>query len=94
MGERYGEPPKVLLQPKTIEAAVNLLSVIFAQVYFPTFSNGLKEIAGNLGFRWSDSDRNRDANHRLATRMGSIKRLLSKTALLTYNAEDCQLSRR
>ena len=28
-----------------IEHSVNLLSTIYAQVYFPTFSNGLKEIA-------------------------------------------------
>ena len=32
---------------------VNLVSVIFAQIYFPTFSNGLKEIAEYLGFTWS-----------------------------------------
>ena len=38
-----------------IERAVNLLSFIFAQIYFPTFSNSLKEIAGHLGFRWSGS---------------------------------------
>ena len=56
MSERHGRPPEISLAAKTIGAAVNLLSVIYAQVYFPTFSNGLKEIAGHLGFHWSDSN--------------------------------------
>jgi len=29
-----------------------LLSFIFAQIYFPTYSNGLKEVAGWLGLKW------------------------------------------
>ena len=35
MRERYGEPPADSVAAATIGAAVNLLSVIFAQVYFP-----------------------------------------------------------
>jgi predicted RecB family nuclease len=50
MGERHGKPHEGSVAAKAIKAAVNLLSVIFAKVYFPTFSNGLKEIAGHLGF--------------------------------------------
>ena len=56
MRERYGEPAESPVAANTTLPAVNLLSLIFAQVYFPTFSNGLKEIAGYLGFRWSDPD--------------------------------------
>jgi hypothetical protein len=48
-------PPEGSIVAATIEAAVNLLSVIFAQVYYPCHSNGLKEIAKHLGFRWSAS---------------------------------------
>ena len=54
MCDRHGGPLEGSAVAKAIESAVNLLSVIFAQVYFPTFSNGLKEIAGHLGFAWSD----------------------------------------
>ena len=32
---------------------MNVLSEIFGQVYFPTQSNGLKEIATWLGFSWT-----------------------------------------
>src|SRR5439155_8222545 len=46
---------KTSSRPPAIDHAVNLLSFLFARIYFPTFSNGLKEIAGYLGFRWSGS---------------------------------------
>jgi predicted RecB family nuclease len=36
-------------------AIVNVLSTVFAHVYFPTYSNGLKEIGSYLGARWSDN---------------------------------------
>jgi predicted RecB family nuclease len=50
MCQRYGKPRQGSGLSRTINSAVNLLSLTFAQVYFPTFSNGLKEIAGYLGF--------------------------------------------
>jgi predicted RecB family nuclease len=53
MKERYGGPRELSAAATAIEHGVNLLSLIFAHIYFPTFSNGLKEIAGYLGFRWS-----------------------------------------
>jgi len=88
MGERFGEPPDGSVA-RAIQEAVNLLSVTFAQVYFPTFSNGLKEIARNLGFRWSNPSATgiRTVVWRQdweASRVSSAKQ-----ALLTYNAEDC-----
>ena len=57
---------------KAIASSVNLLSLIFAQVYFPTYSNGLKEIARFLGFEWTDPFILRPSIHRLASSMGRI----------------------
>src|ERR1700674_358038 len=37
-----------------LKVLVNTLSIIYAHFYFPTFSNGLKEIAALLGCHWSD----------------------------------------
>ena len=37
-----------------IQQAVNLLSVIYSRIYFPTSSNSLKDIARYLGHRWPD----------------------------------------
>jgi predicted RecB family nuclease len=55
MSERYGGLRETSAAATAIERAVNLLSSVFAHIYFPTFSNGLKEIAGYLGFRCSGS---------------------------------------
>jgi predicted RecB family nuclease len=54
MCERYGQPPAESVLARAINSAVNVLSLIFAQVYFPTYSNGLKEISGYVGFPWPD----------------------------------------
>ena len=56
MSERYAGPPDGLNAATTLEARINLLSVIFGQIYFPTYSNRLKEIAGWLGFKWSEQE--------------------------------------
>jgi predicted RecB family nuclease len=56
MRERHGVSLDGFGTTKALESPVNLLSVIFGQIYFPTHSNRLKEIAGWLGFRWSDEN--------------------------------------
>ena len=39
-----------------LEQATNVLSVIHPHIYFPTYSNGLKEIGRFLGFKRADED--------------------------------------
>ena len=50
MGERHGEPPEGSKPAKAISSAINLVSLFFAQIYFPTYSNHLKDIASWRGF--------------------------------------------
>ncbi len=88
MGERFGKSPAGSAA-KAIQAAVNLLSVTFAQVYFPTFSNGLKEVAGNLGFRWSDPTATGIRTVVWRQEWEASRAHVVKQALFTYNAEDC-----
>jgi hypothetical protein len=88
MCEQHGEPPDGSVA-RAIQAGVNLLSVTFAQVYFPTFSNGLKEIAGNLGFRWSNPTATGIQTVVWRQEWTESRVPASKQALLTYNAEDC-----
>ena len=72
-----------------ISASFNLLSLLHGNIYFPTYSNGLKEVAGYLGFRWSEADASGlGALLRRAEWEGSRQPDL-KQQLLTYNAEDC-----
>jgi hypothetical protein len=66
-----------------------VLSVIHRHVYFPTYSNGLKEIGGLLGCRWTSADASGITS--LVWR-GSWERTRDpavKDRLLTYNEEDC-----
>ena len=56
MCERYGNHHQKLSVGETITKTVNLLSVLYAQIYFPVFSNGLKDIAEFLGYVWTDKD--------------------------------------
>ena len=90
MCERYGEPLKGSVVAGAIRAPVNLLSMTFARVYFPTFSNGLKEIAGYLGFRWSDSAAAGLQSIRWRHEWATAAAPSTKQALLTYNAQDCE----
>jgi predicted RecB family nuclease len=90
MGERHGKPPEGSAAAETVKAAVNLLSVIFAHVYFPTFSNGLKEIAEYLGFRRSDPALTGVETIKLRHEWAASRARDQKSSLLTYNSEDCK----
>src|SRR5215469_5415320 len=89
MGDRYGVPPAESRVAKAIKKSVNLLSVIFAQVYFPTFSNRLKDIGHFLGARWEGPVTSgfQSLACRLEWERSPAPEL--KTALLAYNRDDC-----
>jgi predicted RecB family nuclease len=95
MKERYCDDPQdIELVDRLIATSANLLNLTYAHVYFPTYSNGLKEIAGYLGFRWS----NPIASGLYALMWhseweGSGDASLKQT-LFTYNAEDCEAAQR
>jgi predicted RecB family nuclease len=72
-----------------ISSSLNIVSFTYSQIYFPTYSNSLKNIARFLGFEWSDDDPSglRALMWRSdweASHDSGIKR-----KLITYNAEDC-----
>ena len=82
------EPPAFL--DRLIAESVNILSVIYAQIYFPTYSNGLKEIAQYLGFQWSESDASGLHTLMWRSQWECSKDAGLKQKLVTYNAEDCE----
>lgn len=91
MKERYNEAVKnPAFLDQLIADAMNLLSVIYAQIYFPTYSNGLKDIARYLGFQWSESDASGLHTPMWRSEWESTKDSSLKQKLLTYNAEDCE----
>jgi len=91
MCARYGGPPaEAPGVTQAIEQSLNLLSIIFGRVYFPAFSNGLKDVARCLGFQWSAADASGLQSiiwrHAWESSRGSSFRGM----LLRYNAEDCE----
>ncbi len=90
MCSRYGKPPEGSQMAKAIGSMVNLVSVIFAQIYFPTFSNGLKEIAEYLGFTWSTPIASGVQTIAWRYEWEATKEPSLKGAILSYNAQDCE----
>lgn len=90
MKERYPETiASYSFVGQVITEATNLLSQIYARIYFPTYSNGLKEIGQYLGFQWSEHN---------AVGLNAIvwrsnwefsKTPSLKQKLIVYNTEDC-----
>jgi predicted RecB family nuclease len=89
MRARYPDIENASLLDDLISSAQNLLSIIYAHVYFPTYSNGLKDVANYLGFHWSDDTSSGLTALGWRSRWESIHDASLKEKLLTYNSEDC-----
>jgi predicted RecB family nuclease len=90
MCKRHGRPPAGSQVATAVDRATNLLSFIYAQIYFPTYSNGLKEIAGYLGFRWSGSLTSGLETIVWRHRWEASRDPAVKQTLLDYNRQDCE----
>ena len=90
MCKRHGGPPEGSHAATAVDCATNLLSFIYAQIYFPTYSNGLKEIAGYLGFRWSGSLTSGLETILWRHRWEASRDPALKQTLLDYNRQDCE----
>src|SRR5262249_39100819 len=69
--------------------AVDVLSLIRSNVYFPIYAIGLKEIARHLGFAWTDPDACGLQSLVWRQRWEQTRDDSFKQRLLVYNAEDC-----
>jgi hypothetical protein len=86
---RYGSPPEGSAAAEAIASALNILSLMFARVYFPSYSNGLKENARFLNFTWSDPTA--DGLQAIVWRClwEDSRDPALREKLITYNREDC-----
>jgi len=89
MKSRYPDVENASLLEGLISSAQNLLSIVYAHIYFPTYSNGLKDVASYLGFQWSDNASSGLAALTWRSRWESTNEASFKEKLLTYNYEDC-----
>ncbi len=83
-------PDDVEFVDRLIATSVNLVGCIYGKIYFPTFSNGLKEVGRYLGFEWTWPLASGAAAPllRRAWELGADDR--HKRALIGYNMDDCR----
>lgn len=91
MCERHGLPSRTT---HPVENAVrqprNVLSAFLGQVYFPTWSNGLKNVSGFLGARWRLPAATGLQSIMWRSEWEATKSGELKTRLLEYNQDDCE----
>jgi predicted RecB family nuclease len=71
-------------------SALNLVSITYAQIYFPTYSNTLKEIGRFLGFQRSSGGASGLNALMWRSEWERSRDQAVKHQLITYNAEDCE----
>jgi predicted RecB family nuclease len=74
---------------RVLKSLINVLSLVYAHFYFPTYSNGLKEVGAYLGCSWSDSSASGPQSIVWRKRWEATFDGQWKQALLTYNMDDC-----
>ena len=77
-----------------LKALVNTLSLIFSHMYFPTYSNGLKDIGGYLGCSWTEPDASGIQSVVWRKKWETTTGEEWKRRLTTYNFEDCAALRK
>ena len=94
MGIRYADVQTSVNLEHLISSALNLLSVVYSHVYFPTYSNGLKDVARYLGFRWSEPAASGLRALAWRSQWESSHEPSLKQRLLTYNRRTARRLRR
>jgi predicted RecB family nuclease len=79
---------------KVIFNSFNVLSVVYSHIYFPAYSNRLKDIGTYLGCTWSGQDATGIQSIVWRKRWESTSDVALKRKLITYNSEDVQALRR
>jgi hypothetical protein len=72
-----------------LKHAINVLSIVGPHVYFPVYSNSLKEIAGFLGHKWSATNASGSQALLWRGRWDESQDERMKDELMQYNMEDC-----
>jgi predicted RecB family nuclease len=91
MCARYGDPPQHLTQvARALEQPFNLLSFMFARIYFPTYSNGLKDIGAFIGATWQTPGASGAQSLVWRYQWEETRDDDLKQTLLAYNRDDCQ----
>jgi predicted RecB family nuclease len=77
------------LVDRVLASLVNVLSQVYTHFYFPTYSNGLKDVGRCLGFSWSDDEASGVQSIAWRMRWEATRDEQWRQRLTTYNSEDC-----
>lgn len=77
------------LVDRVLNRLVNVLSVVYSHVYFPSYSNGLKDIGPCVGCLWTEPEASGIQSIVWRKRWEATKDEEWKPNLTTYNLEDC-----
>lgn len=90
MSDRYPETLSVTSVNNVLSSSINLLSNIYAKIYFPTYTNTLKETAKYLKFSWTDPSPSGLKSIIWRHQWENTQDYMLKEKLIRYNSEDCQ----
>ena len=91
MKARYAlAPDDVEFVDRLIERAVNLVGCIYGKIYFPTYSNSLKEVGRYLEFAWTWPSASGAAAPLLRRAWELSADDGIKRELIEYNIDDCR----
>ena len=88
--DRHAKPDEGSAVSRVIGSTINVLSVIYSQIYFPSPSNGLKDIAHFLGFKWAESESSGSKSIIWRSNWERSADPTLQRRLITYNSEDCE----
>ncbi len=89
MSKKYGRKEDENIIKHLSSNLVNALSLIYANIYFPTYSNSLKDIGIYLGEKWSEENATGLQSLVWRYNWSETSDGLLKKKLITYNMEDC-----
>jgi hypothetical protein len=89
MFQRYGDNDDPVVH-KIRSRLVNVLGLIYGSIYFPTYSNSLKDIGAYIGHQWTHPDASGLQSVVWRYRWEKSEDEKWKHVLVTYNQEDCR----
>jgi predicted RecB family nuclease len=73
-----------------IDNSFNIITLISNDIYIPAYTNGLKDVAGHLGFKWSDEKASGLQSIVWRYNWAINSDTIIKDQLIRYNIEDCR----
>jgi predicted RecB family nuclease len=77
------------LLDRVLASLVNVLTLVYSHLYFPAYSNSLKDIGRSMGFSWSDGEASGVQSIAWRMRWEATHDEEWRQKLTVYNLEDC-----